>query len=272
VSEPTNGDQQVPNDNPQGTEGQPPSTPQRPENVPEKFWDAEKGAVNTDALLQSYVELEKTKAKPQDPPQDPPQGDQQGTEGEPPQPKDQSEASLAAYNAAVEKATAELQSETGAISDETYAEFAKQGITKDQIDTYVEGQHAKFELRKIHVEREVGGEDAYAAMLQWAGANYSPEEADAYNQTVFGGSRDNALQAARSLKAKYEEAMGTDGKIVTDGTGKTQTGGYTSKAEWMADMRKPEYKKDPAFRDAVRKKLETSLQNGVNMGVGVSAG
>jgi hypothetical protein len=31
----------------------------RPEHVPEKFWDAEGGAVRTDALLKSYLELER---------------------------------------------------------------------------------------------------------------------------------------------------------------------------------------------------------------------
>lgn len=33
--------------------------PARPDGVPEKFWDREAGAVRTDALLKSYVELER---------------------------------------------------------------------------------------------------------------------------------------------------------------------------------------------------------------------
>jgi hypothetical protein len=33
--------------------------PERPEDVPEKFWDAEQGALRVDALLKSYRELEK---------------------------------------------------------------------------------------------------------------------------------------------------------------------------------------------------------------------
>lgn len=32
---------------------------ERPEHIPEKFWDAESGAVRSDALLKSYVELER---------------------------------------------------------------------------------------------------------------------------------------------------------------------------------------------------------------------
>lgn len=33
--------------------------PERPEGVPEKFWDPEAGALRTDALLKSYLELER---------------------------------------------------------------------------------------------------------------------------------------------------------------------------------------------------------------------
>jgi hypothetical protein len=40
-------------------EATPPAPVERPEHVPEKFWDAESGAVRTEALLKSYVELER---------------------------------------------------------------------------------------------------------------------------------------------------------------------------------------------------------------------
>ena len=33
--------------------------PQRPENVPEKFWDSDAGGLRADALLKSYLELER---------------------------------------------------------------------------------------------------------------------------------------------------------------------------------------------------------------------
>ncbi|MBW8270688.1 capsid assembly protein [Caldovatus aquaticus] len=36
-----------------------PAAPQRPDGVPEKFWDAERGAVRLEALLKSYRELER---------------------------------------------------------------------------------------------------------------------------------------------------------------------------------------------------------------------
>jgi len=37
--------------------------PQRPDNIPEKFWDAEKGEVRLDELAKSYAELEKAKSE-----------------------------------------------------------------------------------------------------------------------------------------------------------------------------------------------------------------
>jgi hypothetical protein len=37
---------------------------ERPENVPEKFWDAEAGQLRSDALLKSYTELEKSWVNP----------------------------------------------------------------------------------------------------------------------------------------------------------------------------------------------------------------
>lgn len=36
-----------------------PAAPQRPDDIPEKFWDAATGAVRVDALLRSYAELER---------------------------------------------------------------------------------------------------------------------------------------------------------------------------------------------------------------------
>jgi hypothetical protein len=52
---------------PTDTTPTPADTTTAPEGVPAKFWDAEKGAVNVDALLKSYGELEKAQSAPADP-------------------------------------------------------------------------------------------------------------------------------------------------------------------------------------------------------------
>lgn len=243
--------------------------PQRPENVPEAFWDAETGTVNTEALLASYTELA-TKNTPPENPEGDEGGAEGGDEGVPKEDDGTPPTTAELYSKAVEKATAELAAEGGALSEETYTAFAEIGIQREHLDRHVAGQMAMFELRKVYAEREVGGEDVYSNLLAWAGANYTPEEAEAYNATVFGPDKDAALQAVRQLKAKYEDTMGTDGKIVTAGTSGTPANGYAGRDDWMADMRKPEYKKNQVFRDEVRRKLEASLKAGVDMGIGAS--
>lgn len=40
------------------------SSPERPDYIPEKFWDAEKGEVRIDGLAKSYTELEKNRVNP----------------------------------------------------------------------------------------------------------------------------------------------------------------------------------------------------------------
>lgn len=48
----------------------PPDAPARPDSVPEKFWDPEAGQLRTDALLKSYLELERRLgAEPAGPPE-----------------------------------------------------------------------------------------------------------------------------------------------------------------------------------------------------------
>jgi hypothetical protein len=243
-----------------GTEGQPAvEIKARPEHIPEKFWDADKGEVRVEDLAKSYVELERGK-KPDEGTPPPGDGDSGTTQGDPPPNP---------YAAALARAEAEL-AEGAALSEETYAAFESTGVSRDQVDLHIEGQKAIFELRLMKCQGEVGGAEAYQGMLDWAAANYTAEEAEQFNNTVFTASDAERKQAVAALKQRYEAQMGTDGKIVTDGTAPAATGGYTTRTEWMSDIQKPEYKKDPSFREQVQKKLNAALQAGVNMGVGVS--
>src|SRR5687768_2714090 len=55
-----------------------PTKPTRPDHIPEKFWDADKGEVRLEAMAKSYAELEKSKGKPQE---EPKQEEQKAPEG-----------------------------------------------------------------------------------------------------------------------------------------------------------------------------------------------
>ncbi|MCO5735929.1 capsid assembly protein [Stenotrophomonas maltophilia] len=247
--------------------------PQRPDNVPEKFWNAETGAVNTEALLASYTELETAQSTRAQAEADAEAARVAAAAATAPvtpqvQPTVRDEA---AYNAAVARATEEL-AQADAISDETYALLTETGgVTRAQVDTYVQGQRDANELRTLQIVGAAGGEENYRAMVAWAVAgNYTAEEAESFNSVIFGKDKAAAIAAVATLKNRYDTDMGIDARMVTGESANKLTGGYTTKSEWLADIRKPEYKKDQSFRDEVQRKLSIAVKNNVNLGVSIN--
>ena len=234
----------------------------RPEWCPEEFWNAESG-VDTEGLAKRYAEL----AKPATPPVTPPAD---GTEPKPNDPPvEPPKTPDATFSELVELANADiLNTELGGkLKEETYAAFEqKLGMSRETIDEFIEGQNAKAELTKMKVYSEVGGEDKFLAMFQWATAdlsNYSQADREMFDKMMHSGKPEDAISAAKTLKARYEAAEGTQGEIVTPGgQSKASLPGYTSKEEVTAAMRDPRYKRDLAYQREVQAKLQATLDAG----------
>ena len=90
--------------------------------------------------------------------------------------------------------------------------------------------------------------------MEWAGENLPENEVEAYNHTVQNADIGTIKLTLQGLHARYNNAGGSAPSLVT-GTGKASVGGYESKGQMIADMAKPEYKTDAAFRDKVERKL-----------------
>jgi Phage T7 capsid assembly protein len=216
--------------------------PARPEHVPEKFWNAEKGTVDTDALLKSYTELEKGKA-PAD--EKPPEG-----ETDP--------AAEAVKAAQLDMGTlSEEFAQAGKLSDASYAALEKAGIPKATVDQYIAGQQALAGARDAEGFALAGGQEQYGKMVQWALANLSEAEQSAFDTAVV-GSPASMNQAITALKSKYEAANGSDPKLL----GGQQGGGgsegdtpFASRAEVTVAMRDPRYSRDPAYRAVVERRV-----------------
>lgn len=237
--------------------------PQRPEHIPEKFWDAEKGEVRVDDLAKSYAELEKSKAKPAE------KSEAEMTDEEKAAKADADKLAAATATALAEhrqKMTDKMLAGE-AFADEDYAPLEKLGLSREDVDTFAAGLQAIGELHKAKVHAEAGGEDAYKDMLAWAKDNYTSEEVAAYNRDVHSADRAVSLNAVRGLAARYKLANGRGGRDVTrNGSGKA-TEGYQSKAEMVADMQKPEYRTNPAFREEVSRKVGAARRAGVDLTV-----
>ncbi len=234
-------------------EGKQPGEPEvepkvRPDNVPEKFWDAENGVVRTDELLKSYTALESSRSKP-----------------DTVDPKDKPEDDTAAQEAAKaagldwDSLGSKINS-AGDIDEADYAALEKIGIPKDLAQEYVE-------LRKDRQEREtaaaydhVGGKEAAEALLSWASQNLTKEEVGGYNEMLAGPNWKVALD---TLKTRRDQASATASEphlLVTKTVPGGSTVGYQTEDEMRVDMRNPLYRENTPKGEAFRREVQEKVR------------
>ena len=220
-------------------------TAQRPDNVPEKFWDAEKGEVNTAALLASYSELERGNSTP----------------AEPKPAATDDAAAQAVSNAGLDMAALQAEYNTnGSLTDESLATLAKSGISKDMVDQYIAGAEAQNAAVQAELLEPVGGNmETYDEMIAWAGDNLDDGQIDDFNTVLETGNTAAIKLAVKNLSDQYTAANGTEpGRQLNGKAAQGASGVYESTADLMKDMQNPEYDKNPAFRAKVEAKLARS--------------
>jgi len=229
-----------------------PEVPERPAHVPEKFWNADTGQVDTEAWARSYTELEQKQSTPkQEPPQQ--QQTQEKPQGDPPKP-DEAAAALAAKGLDMAPLSQEF-SQNGALSEASYKKLEDAGIPKPMVDAYIAGQQALASQQTAAAHEVAGGKEQFDAMSKWAATGLSPGEIDAYNKAVTGGTFDEAKLAVAGLRARYEAVNGREPGLLGGKPSSGGIAGYGSTAEMTADMKDPRYEKDSAYRARVQAKL-----------------
>jgi len=232
------------------------STP-RPANVPEQFWDPVKGETKMDELLASIVD------KPADAPADEaPKGNEEAPkEGDEEAPKVEDEqADELAEAAGIDIAAVEATFlESGEIGEDTYEKAAKIGISKEMVDEFVQYRVTQADLMRDEMLKPYGGLEAVTGMTEWAGKNWTPEQANAFNEAVGSGDKGRVELAVRALKADFDKKNGVKPKLLTPAGGSSNAGGvFNSLQEMMAAQQDPRYAKDPAYRAEVAAKLRRS--------------
>jgi len=233
----------------------PPAAPQRPADVPEKFWDAEKGVVNQEALLKSYRELESRIGQP---PAPAPAAPKPATANDQP-PADTKGAEEAAKAAGVDLAGLEAEYvSNGSLSEDSLKALEAKGITKEQVDAYIEGRRAIAEKSIEAGQQLVGGAEKYSEMVTWAAGALSGQEKIAYNKAV--NDKDPAVRelAILGLQAKFTRANGTQPQAFIGGgkgSGAPATQAFASRAEMTAAINDPRFQTDPAYRAQVERRI-----------------
>lgn len=260
-------------------EPKPVDKPQKPAGVPDKFWDAEKGAVRVDDLAKSYTELEKQRGqqpavvKPVDTPAKEATVDEQkafltskGVTAEDLAKLDEAgvKAKYAELNkpavAAAKPEEIDLKdvnaeyAEKGELSAETRAKLdAKYG--KEVVDSYLAGQQALADKYNQAAFTAAGDEATFKAMNEWASANFTAADAKVYNEAVTSGDVAKMSLAVQGLKARYEKAEGKAPTLIQGENLAAGQEGYKTRDEMVKAMRDPRYKKDAAYRATVEAKV-----------------
>lgn len=214
--------------------------PERPSWLPEKFATPEEMAA-------SYSELER---KQSNTPKEAPAAD--------------ADAGIEDARAAVAGAGVDFDALSdeylagGSLSDASYETLTKAGFDRDLVDSFIEGQQAKADLFRADILLSVGGEETYLEMSEWAARSLTPSELEAYNSQVDSGNLTAAKMAVAGLKARFIAENGAEPELLNSETGGNSNEVFRSTSELTAAMRDPRYKKDPAYRDDVARKIKNS--------------
>ena len=136
--------------------------------------------------------------------------------------------------------------------EETEApEEVEETSDEEQSETLTEAQAQ--ELFKM-----VGGEKAYQSMITWAGQNLSQAEISMYDSVMSKGDPSAVFFAVQALAAKYGDATGSEGQMLSGKSAKSEDNSFQSQQELVQAMSDPRYDNDPAYRRSVLNKLANS--------------
>ena len=178
-------------------------------------------------------------------------------------------ASIAAEDVKIPEQTAEQTSslnkfydeyaEKGSLSEKSYQDLAKQGLDKNLVDGYIEGQKALADNHTNAIHQTVGGKERYAELITWASKNLSEAEQNTFNNLVDGGTLDEAKFAVSGLMMKSGMNFNPNQPELFEGTSDiTPNDAYESVSQVTDAMNDPRYETDPAYRKKVTDKLARS--------------
>ena len=164
---------------------------------------------------------------------------------------------------ALEQAYVELQKKLGEPRDEVQStEDESESAAPDEEEETSSDSEADVETLSEAQAQElmdmVGGDKAYKSMLEWAGVNFSKEEVEMYDGVMESGNPNAIFFAVQALQARYNDAVGSDGQLLTGRGAQNTDDSFKSQAELVAAMSDPRYDRDPAYRADLMRRLENS--------------
>ena len=166
----------------------------------------------------------------------------------------------------INEASAEYWDNDQKLSPETIEKFSSMSTT-DLLNGYLEVQKnapagdSVPDLTEADinvVKNSVGGESEYGKIVSWAKENMPDADSKAFDDLVSTGNVGAIRLAAQGLQAKYNDANGYEGRMLSGKAPKTSEDTFRSQAELVRAMSDPRYDDDPAYRQDVIAKLDRS--------------
>jgi len=229
-----------------------PTPPTKPEYVPDKFWNADTGEVNVEGMATSYAHLETKLGNPSE----------ETTET----PATETQAGLDL------QPLADHYAQEGGLSEDHYAYLESNGISKEYADQYIHGLAASQQVFTQEIHNEVGGQENFGAMYEWAKAELPSEEFGAFEKSLTdvnitdASAIDSLKLGIKGMYARWRSNTSQPPKATVEGSTSAGVASdvYASKYEMYQEMNSPQYKRDEAFRDRVANKIARTQKHNAN--------
>lgn len=166
-------------------------------------------------------------------------------------------------NAGVDPAAVQQEfADNQQLGEETYEKLEQAGYPREMVDAYVKGLQADAQSTAdayaAEVFNEVGGQQVYNQVTEWAAANLEQSEIDNFNAAVEAGP-EAAKWAVRGLVSQYRESEGTEpSRSLSGRTSTNPSDAFTSTQQVVEAMADSRYKNDPAYRQQIQNKIQRS--------------
>ncbi len=153
--------------------------------------------------------------------------------------------------------------ENGKLSEQTLKNLEAVGITGDMVTNYISGQKAQASQIEQEMFAVVGGNEAYSAMIEWAGENLSAEEIEAFDATVTGSDVAAMKAAISGLHEKFKQKTSNPAALQIGQKDATPVGGnagFTTQADFLAAQADPKYRAEGAEGDKFRAEVIAKLK------------
>ena len=164
---------------------------------------------------------------------------------------------------ALEQAYLALQKKLGEPKEDVRDEEGEQAEAPEEVEETSDEEpeseaEGLTEAQAQELFKMVGGEKAYQSMITWAGQNLSQAEIQMYDSVMGKGDPSAIFFAVQALAAKYGDATGSEGQMLSGKSAKSEDNSFQSQQELVQAMSDPRYDNDPAYRRSVLNKLANS--------------